>query len=386
MMDVDRDDAGGGTGSARRRRERRLRHERMAVAMALSKFKHHSSRGQRKDRAGGEVRVEPHGGLLEAPLPQGGSRPPCLGVPRGPHVGLERHFLEHMADICPFVQILDAPVPQPVENVTDTLRIPGPPDCRAGYCSAPPSRSLVPEPQSADLLVEVPTVLSPLRVAEQIVGIPVPRGRVQGFLPVQSSTASPSSLERISEQVVEQIVDISPGGGLGQGSSSSAGPADEDVTGVFRTFPQITKSAKLASHSSLRATPATFSTVWKPPLGVKVVWVGERNEEGGVWYWHRDTRVSTFDLPPLPPGRGAVPPAKGGIQILGSEPSLLCRDLLHREQWSLVFLSTWHTACVGSDHFGTAHTGSWVYALFCAVWTTINSLSVSLVVMVSQVS
>ena len=49
---------GGGTGSARRRRERRfrsfLRHEWMAVAMALSEFKHHSSRGQKMDRAGGE--------------------------------------------------------------------------------------------------------------------------------------------------------------------------------------------------------------------------------------------------------------------------------------------------------------------------------------------
>ena len=347
-MDVDRDDSGGGTGSARRRRERRLRsflrHERMAVAMALSEFKHHSSRGQRKDRAGGEVRVEPHGGVPEAPLLQGGSRPPCLGVPWGPHVGLERHFLEHMADICPFEQILDAPVPQPVENVTDTLRTLDLPIAEQVIvvpkisCSPCPSRSLVPEPQSADQLVEVPTVLSPLRIAEQIVGIPVPRGRVQGFLPVQSSTASPSSLERISEQVVEQIVDISPGSGLGQGSSSSAGPADEDFTGVFFTlFPKLKKSAKLASHSSLRVpasgSPSTLAaqledapvpdsnewvlfrkggkpyhwnrrtfSVCKPPPGVKVVWVGERNEEGGVWYWHRDTRVSTFILPPLPPG------------------------------------------------------------------------------------
>ena len=91
--------------AARRMRERRLRrwarHEKLSVQMALSECKRHSSRGQRKDRAGGEVRVEPHGGVPEAPLPQGGSRPPCLGVPRGPHVGLERHFLEHMADICP---------------------------------------------------------------------------------------------------------------------------------------------------------------------------------------------------------------------------------------------------------------------------------------------
>ena len=67
--------------------------------------------------------------------------------------------------------------------------------------------------------MEVPTVLSPLRIAEQIVGIPVPRGRgkrrVQGLLPEQNSTVISSSLERISEQTMEQIVDIpSSGGGL----------------------------------------------------------------------------------------------------------------------------------------------------------------------------
>ena len=45
----------------------------------------------------------------------------------------------------------------------------------------------------------------------------------------------------------------------------------------------------------------TLASVWQPPPGVKVVWNGERNEEGGVYYWHRETRVSTFDLPPLPP-------------------------------------------------------------------------------------
>ena len=86
------------------------------------------------------------------------------------------------------------------------------------------ARSSVPEPQSAEQLVEVPTVLSPariaLQIAEQIVDTPVPQGRggkrrVQGFLPEQSSPATSSYLERISERTVEQIVDISPGGGLG---------------------------------------------------------------------------------------------------------------------------------------------------------------------------
>ena len=175
---------------------------------------------------GGGSRAEPHGGVPEAPLPQGGSRQPCLGVPRGPHVALERHFLEHMADICPFVQILDAPVPQPVDNVTGTLRILNLPIAELVIevpkisCSPSPSRSLVPEPHVAEQL-EVPTVS-------------VPRGRA-------SSTATSSSLERISARTVEQIVDISPGGSLGQGSASSADAADEDFTVFFALFPKIKK-------------------------------------------------------------------------------------------------------------------------------------------------
>ena len=41
---------------------------------------------------------------------------------------------------------------------------------------------------------------------------------------------------------MEQIVNIpSSGGGLGQGSSSSVGPADEDFTGFVRTFPRGNK-------------------------------------------------------------------------------------------------------------------------------------------------
>ena len=48
-------------GAAKRRRERRLRamlrHERMTVAMVLSEKKHHTSRGQNKDRTTGEENV-----------------------------------------------------------------------------------------------------------------------------------------------------------------------------------------------------------------------------------------------------------------------------------------------------------------------------------------
>ena len=191
------------------------------------------------------------------PLPQpelfsleeepGGGLPAPLSEVAGRQEKVERHFVEHLAEFAPMVQVLDAPVSQMGGDVTDTLRILDFPiaeqviDVPKISCSPCPSRSLVPEPQSAEQLVEVPTVLSPtriaLRIAEQIVDTPVPRGRGQGFLPEQSSTATSSSGKRISERTVEQIVDISSsGGGLGQGSSSSAGPADEDFTGGFSHF------------------------------------------------------------------------------------------------------------------------------------------------------
>ena len=155
-----------------------------------------------------------------------------------------------MIDVSPYVQILDAPVWQVEDHALEFFRRLDLPVAEQVIavpkisCLPCPSRSPFPEPQSAEQLVEVPTVLSPtriaLQIAEQIVDTPVPRGRcerrVQGFLPSQSSAATPSAEERISERIEEQLVDTSPGVGLGQGSSSPAGPADEDFAGVFRTF------------------------------------------------------------------------------------------------------------------------------------------------------
>ena len=72
-----------------------------------------------------------------------------------------------------------------------------------------------------------------------------PSSGLQGFSSGQSSTASPSK-KRISERIVEQIVDPVSRGGL-HGSSSSHSPAgdeeraDEPGKGVFRTFPQNKK-------------------------------------------------------------------------------------------------------------------------------------------------
>ena len=43
-------------------------------------------------------------------------------------------------------------------------------------------------------------------------------------------------------------------------------------------------------------------TAWNPPEGLEVVWVGVRDGEGEVYYWHKVSRASTYNLPPFPPG------------------------------------------------------------------------------------
>ena len=79
MMNVDIASA------AQRRRERRLRqflrHERLSVAMALPEKKHHTSRGQRKDRAGRWVRDVLHGQVPGAPTRSRRRSPAVPGHP-----------------------------------------------------------------------------------------------------------------------------------------------------------------------------------------------------------------------------------------------------------------------------------------------------------------
>ena len=121
-----------------------------------------------------------------------------------------------------------------------------------------PPRRWCRDTQLAEQLVEVPTTVSYSslfqRTVEQHVDIPVPGGGggpssgLQGFSSGQRSTASPSR-KRISERIVEQIVDPVSRGGL-HGSSFSYSPAgdeeraDEPGKGFFRTFPQIKKKCE----------------------------------------------------------------------------------------------------------------------------------------------
>ena len=199
-------------------------------------------------------------------------RPPPLVEVR-PSVRAQRHVVEQLADIAPMVQILDSPVSQTSEQLLEVFRLldtqmpveqaiavpkitkdliqPRLVDCDQRY------------PQMAEQLVEVPTVLTPtriaLQIAEQIVDTPVPRGRVHGSLPGQSSATSlPDSIE---------WVELSDANG--------------------RPYFWNRRSQ---------------ATVRKAPPGVQVVWVGVKDEEGGTWYWHRRTRATGYSLPPLPPG------------------------------------------------------------------------------------
>ena len=294
--------------------------------------------------------------VSEAPLPQG-SRPPCLGEPRGPQDQDQLRTMEQAAAYAPMgtdsgyscMRFFDTLLPVP-EQAIEVPRI---------LLDDVLVRTPVRDTQLVEQLVEVPTIVSfssLQRTMEQHVDIPVPRrgGRnagLQGFLPGQSFTASQLSVERISERIAEQIVDFPVSrGGLqdyrpGQGSSSSSHvPArdqeglNESGEGFFFAFSKLKKSAKLGPHSSPRVPASVSSSMLAAQLEEAPVpdsneWVqflnggkaflleqthqcdclavaswrqfglGREDGRGGVpYYWHRDTRVSRYGLPPLPPG------------------------------------------------------------------------------------
>ena len=154
-----------------------------------------------------------------------GVRPEVLAEPL-PQERVQRHVVEHITD--PMVQILDAPVPQTVEQpdvlqffdtlTTDSEQVMEVPKI---FPEDVLMRAVLRDPQLVEQLVEVPTIVSyswlQLRTGQNV-DIPVPGrgGRIaglQGFPPEQSSAAPRFSQERISERIVEQIVDI-PGGFL----------------------------------------------------------------------------------------------------------------------------------------------------------------------------
>ena len=227
-----------------------------------------------------------------------GLRPACLAEPRGPQERVQLRTVEHIADVVPMVQILDAFVPrggeQGVDQLVEALRhldmltpeqvIEVPMISSSRRCR----RRRLPVQQMAEQLVEVPEFVSfahaihrqiadiPIpqvgrrssggvqgflpgldyilfpEFHEQIVDTPVPQGRrregggFQSFLPVQNSTAFGGA------DHVEQIVDIPVRGELqgfhpGQGSASSSSRtrlADEAAEGGFCALFPLEKSAR----------------------------------------------------------------------------------------------------------------------------------------------
>ena len=251
--------------------------------------------GHRERRPAGDRRLAPPGWDLPSILtsPTAGTRPASM-VEQWPHEKVERHTGVGNE----LVQALDALVLQMEEQLPDVLQFFATclPVVAEQVIDVPkisfediPKRRSRREPQLAEQLVEVPTVLSLAlfqeQFAEQTVNIPVPRGsgrRLQGLRPGQGS-----------QRTVEQIVNIPAGGGLHGflpdpgGSRSSAVTREEawhvffrtlpqksnnpatagwfDVPvepgeGVFRTFPHSKKSAASAAHPSPRVHASVCSS------------------------------------------------------------------------------------------------------------------------------
>ena len=133
----------------------------------------------------GEVR-EQHYGLRAQERPLLGTRPaPLLEVL--PQVGAQRHTVDQIVDAVPGLPTLDGPVPLMVKQLVDVLQlfeelIPVNEqviDVPKIFIERIPPRTSVHEPQLAEQLVEVPTIVSfssLQRIVEQTVDIPVPQG------------------------------------------------------------------------------------------------------------------------------------------------------------------------------------------------------------------
>ena len=268
------------------RRQRRLRqwlrHERLSVAMALAESQHHAApRRQSMARAGEGVRVELYGDDPEQLSPQaagaqhffldldeapaaGGSRPDRLSEVR-PQERDQRHTVEQIIS----APMLDVPVPLMEEQLLVDAFAPHDIQVPEQVIEVPKilidelsARTPVREPQLAEQLVEVPTIISfssLQRNVEQFVNIPVPRGgvrRLQGFPPEQGSTTLPS--EHIVDIPVphgESLHGFLPGQGSASSSQFPAGAADDAFQGFFRTF-SPRKKVRSAGQVSADLPPA----------------------------------------------------------------------------------------------------------------------------------
>ena len=283
-------------------------------------------------RAGGGARDAQYGRVPEDALPQAAGaryfamdaredvgeapaaeRPaPLLEVL--PQERVQRRTAEQIVDPVPVVPMLFMVEPQMVEQLVDML---SPLDFRVAeqvidvpkiVCPPRAARTVLRAPQTVEQLVEVPTPVSYSslfqRIAQQYVDNPVAGGSgtgggLSGSLPRQNSGAlfpwnrsvdirAGGGLQgfqrgQSSTAFLEQItVSPNPGGSrnfhLGQGSAaSSSGREDEAFSGVFRTFPQMKKSATQPPHSRSELPP--HSSPWTPaPYDASMVLEEEEEE------------------------------------------------------------------------------------------------------------
>ena len=321
--------------AAARRRQRRLRaylrHERMSVAMALAESTHHTSRGQKNARAGVWGHVQDYTAKnRKPPIPQpelfsaeepGGSRPAPLSEVAGWQEKVERHFVEHLAEFAPMVQILDALVPQmeDQDDVTDAVRRM---DLSIG-------EQVIEVPK---FIVDVISLRSSVRepqIVEQVDGsadrlVSVAHCRADrwhssfaGWWWAASSRFTPwTEFNSGCEQNVSPVPRRGgPRAGLQgfppvQGSAATFPvPLEDAGVGFFRTFPQSKKSAASAASTSQRvhasvssSTPAAQLEVAPVPDTIEWVQLSDGNT-GKTYFWNRRTRVSSWLVPEGHEGR-----------------------------------------------------------------------------------
>ena len=261
------------TGAVRRRRERRLRaylrYARMSVARALAENNHHSAPQRQTMARAGE---EEHRDEYEAPRRQkppppqlelfqlfeeepGGSRPPCLGEPRGhrrrsnsaPWSGSPTSYAR-----CRFWTLLGC------WGGIRWWRCCGSSTCSLSSRSSQCPRSLLTGSLSVlpfavrrrqnSFAVQALGRRAAAALAEHIVEIPVPQVRWGGGGGLQGSQAGQNSTAPDVEQIVETplrnrgLQGFRPGQGSTASSSSRfQNDADEGIQRVFRTFPRPKK-------------------------------------------------------------------------------------------------------------------------------------------------
>ena len=249
--------------SALRRRQRRLcqclRHERMTVAMALAEATHHKAPRRQKPASAITVNDAPRGQKnaaaeyceLREVAPARGMRPAPLGEPRTQE-RVQRRTVEHVVDSSLVVPSLHVPVPKMENQLVETYRhldvlvleqateVP-----KISSSSRHPCRRRVLRvPQTAEQLVEVPTIVSLSFFVRlwgrtwtfqflMVVAVGLGREGLQSFSLRQNSTAFRGA-EHVDIPVPRGGLD---GSRLGQGSTASSfhsdGASDKAFTWVF---------------------------------------------------------------------------------------------------------------------------------------------------------